>query len=582
MELNFNMFAGPFLRSKNKSDVEVDEQIRRNSQGVSQEEEAIIAATNNAYAGGSAGFGGEFSSSQTAFRSIFANKSQKVSTYREMSYFPEIVDALNTICDEAITPDENGNFVKLKIKKEIPLREEKHIRKVWEYIISDVLKFDKRGWQLFRTWLVDSELFVEKILNDKGSRIIGIKVLPCTNTYPVYENDVIRKYVQTTQKVKNYNLNRTTTETSFAPEQVCYLNYGQYGTNRLDVRGYLEASIRTWNQLRNLEDALLIYRLVRAPERRLWNVEVGRLPPGKAEEFMKNLIARYKKDFTYNSETGTVDSQKLFQALTHDYWFAKREGQGTEVTTLQSGMNLGELNDVNLFLTKLYKTLQIPKSRWEDTMNTVASNMAPGEITREEVKFSRMITRLRGEFKKLFLDLLTTQLRLANQIDQKYTRDSLFDVDFCEDNVFAEQKHLLNLKSRFEVISMVTADIANKDNPNGLWSKKYVLTEFFGMDENEYQRLQTMIREEIDEQMSSEPATDETATDEAPTDEIGTDTGAEETSEPFTPKGGKQTLSTKREEGGAEEAPNAPGLVGTEPGGNQEGTGETSANPFDV
>jgi len=174
--------------------------------------------------------------------------------------------------------------------------------------------------------------------------------------------------------------------------------------------------------------------------------------------------------------------------MRHDIWVAKREGQGSEVQVLQSGMNLGELNDVNLFLSKLYKTLQIPKSRWEDTMNSVATNLAPGEITREEVKFSRMVGRLRNRFKQLFIDLLTTQLRLANQIDQKYTREGIFDIEFCEDNLFAEQKHLLNLKSKFEVISMVAADIATKDNPNGLWSKKYILTNVFGMDDNEYQK----------------------------------------------------------------------------------------------
>jgi len=320
MDLNFNIFAGPFLRSKNKIDNETEDQIVRNSQGVSQEEEALIAAQQSAYANSNAGvMTTEFSSNQAAFRSIFSNKNQKISTYREMSYFPEIVEALNTICDEAITPDGNGDYVKLKLKKELPAREEKHVRKVWNYIINDVLKFDKRGWELFRSWLVDSELFVEKILNDKGTRIIGIKVLPAGNTYPIYEGSVIRKYVQTTRKVNKYNVNMSMAETSFAPDQICYINYGQYGYNLLDVRGYLEPSIRTWNQLRNLEDSLLIYRLVRAPERRLWNVEVGRLPPGKAEEYLKQLVARYKKDFTYNSETGNIDSNKMVQAMTHDF-----------------------------------------------------------------------------------------------------------------------------------------------------------------------------------------------------------------------------------------------------------------------
>lgn len=256
--------------------------------------------------------------------------------------------------------------------------------------------------------------------------------------------------------------------------------------------------------LRNLEDAVVIYRITRAPERRLWNVEGGRLPPGKGEEFLRNLIARYKKDFNYDPTTGAVDSKKLFQALTHDFWFLKKEGSGTEVQVLQSGMNLGEIDDVNYMLRKLYKTLSIPRSRWEDTMNSVATGMAPGEITREEVKFSRFIGRLRNRFKKIFIDLLTTQLRLSNQIDQKYTRETLFDIEYCEENVFAEQKHLSNLKSRLDVAAMMSQDIATKENPNGLWSRRYVMDKVFGMDDDEYQELRNMIAEELEEQNANE------------------------------------------------------------------------------
>lgn len=507
--LSLNPFGGYFLKNKNKIDAERNEQILRNSQGVSEEELALIDAMQTAYSNGSNGmmYGGTdagFNSTQTAFRSVFASKSQKLGTYKEMSYFPEIVDALSIICDEAITPDEYGDYVKLKILKEIPQREEKHIRKVFDYIYKDVLKFEQRGWELFRTWLIESELFVEKILNDKGTKIIGIKVLPAINTYPIYEGNVIKRYIQTTKKVNKFRLDQVTTyETAFEPDQICYLNYGQYGFNVLDVRGYLEPSIRTWNMLRNLEDAVVIYRITRAPERRLWNVEGGRLPPGKGEEFLRNLIARYKKDFNYDPTTGAVDSKKLFQALTHDFWFLKREGSGTDVQVLQSGMNLGEIEDVNYMLRKLYKTLNIPRSRWEDTLNTVATGMAPGEITREEVKFSRFIGRLRNRFKKLFIDLLATQLRLSNQIDQKYTREGLFDIEFCEENVFAEQKHLMNMKSRLEVAAMMSQDIATPENPNGLWSKRYVMDKVFNMDDDEYQELRNMIADEVAEMQAN-------------------------------------------------------------------------------
>lgn len=541
--LNMNPMSPAFLKSRNKAEEETQEQIIKNSQGVSREEMALIDASSNVHGGMSNnGMSGNFSSIQTAFRLIFANKTQKILTYREMSFFPEIVDALNTICDEAMTPDEKGNYIKLNINKELPLREQKHIQKTFDYIVNDVVKVRHRGWEFFRTWLVESELFLEKIINDKGTKIIGIKMLPAATTYPIYEGTVVKKYAQTTKRINSYNSrNLDSAEVFFEPEQVCYVNFGQYGANLLDVRGYLEPSIRTWNQLKNLEDSLIIYRLVRAPERRLWNVEAGRLPPGKSEEFLKQQIARYRKEFTINSD-GTIDSQKLFQALTHDYWFIKREGQGTEVTNLQSGINLGEIDDVNYFLRKMYKTLQIPRSRWEDTMNTVATNMAPGELTREEVKFSRFIGRLRDRFKKIFIDLLVTQLRLSNQIDQKYTKESIFDIEFCEENVFAEQKRLMNLKSKFEVFSSYSADIVGPDNPGGKFSKRYAMIKFFGWTEEEYQLNEEWIKEEnlANEQSGAQA-----------------EEGGEESPEPETPStpGGEQTLGTTRQEGGAEEEP---------------------------
>jgi len=568
---SLNPFSEYFWRSKNKAELERDEQSIRNSQGVSQEEDMLTAASMNAYNAGYSSNSADFTSMSVAFKSVFSNKTQKVATYNEMSYFPEIQDAINTIADEAITPNELGEYVKLKILKEIPLKEEKYIRKTFDYLVSDVLKFNTRGWEMFKTWLIESELFVEKVLNDKGTRIISIKLLPATTMYPIYEGNIIRKYVQTTRKISKYTLNNTQNETTFDPEQICYINYGQYGYNNLDVRGYLEASIRTWNQLRNLEDSLLIYRLTRAIERRVWNIEVGRLPPGKTEETMKNMIARYRKNFNYNSQTGTVDSAKLFQAMTEDFWFPMKDGVGSKVETLQSAMNLGELTDVNLFMTKLHKTLMIPRSRWEDTLNNVATNTAPGEITREEVKFSRMVGRLRNRFKKLFIDFLTTQLRLSNQIDHKYTRESLFDIEYCEENVFAEQKHLLNVKSRLEVYAMLSPDIATADNPNGTWSRRYALTKILNMSEEDFQLNETMKKEELAEAKAN--GEEETPAPEGEMPEPDAEpTEDEETG--FVPKGGKQTLSTAREEGGAEEvAPENPSKE--KDSENREGKGET-------
>ena len=551
MNFNINPFSQQFLKAKNSLTDSNEEQMSRNSQGVSQEELQLIDATQNLYANTYYSPAGSFSSSQAAFRNIFSNKFQKIGIYREMSMFPEIVDALNKVCDEAITANEKGDYIRLIIKKEIPAREEKHIRKVFDYIVNEVLKVDRHCWKMFRTWLIESELFVEKIMNDQGNRIIGFKILPATNTYPIYDGNVIKKFVQTTKKA-TYNNVQANQDVTFESNQISYIHNDDYVLTKMDVRGYLEPAIRPWSQYKNLQDSLLIYRLVRAPTRRLWNIEAGRLPPGKSEEYLKQLMAKYRKSYNYDPTTGNVDSSKLFQAMTDDYWFIKREGQGTEVQTLDSTMNIGNLDDIMVFKDSLYKALQIPKSRWDDTMNSVVTIAAPGELTREELHVSKFINRLRTKFKKIFIDFLTTQLELANQIDSKYRRESLFDIEYCEENAFAEQKKLLNLKSKFEVIAMAMSDLATKDNPNGIWTKRFILKEIFGMNEEEFQKHQNEIKEEISEQSFDDES--ETTTDEIEDEEETEPTISQEKNqrnqeaetevekEPTTPEGSKEQI----------------------------------------
>jgi hypothetical protein len=231
--------------------------------------------------------------------------------------------------------------------------------------------------------------------------------------------------------------------------------------------------------------------------------------------------------------------------------FIKREGQGTTVDTLQSGMNLGQLDDVNLFKVALYTSLQIPKSRWEDTLNTVTSNTAPGEITREELRFSKMVGRFRNRFKKLFIDFLVTQLAFSNQIDQKWIRESLFDVEYCEENAFAEQKKQLNLKSKLEILNMANVLIASPENPNAPFSQKYVMQEMWGWTEQEYQEQENQKASELSEksskEQSKEEAPEESETSPKPSQEMNTqnqESEAEETGseKEATPEGSSEQI----------------------------------------
>lgn len=493
MDLNYyNPFSKFFMKGRLASEDDNEEQYIKNSQAISQEDLEFDMLYGRQ---SSQGFG--ITNSQAIFKTIFTSKQQKIGIYREMANFPEIKDSIDTICDEAITANENGQYIGLQINEEIPLREEQLIRKTFNYVVNDVFKFKDRGWDLFKRWLIESELYLEVVLNKEGTKIIGVKPLPAAITNPIYEGNVIKKFIQTALPGARHSEQQG--DRFFENNQILYINSGEYGTSMVDVRGYLESTIRTYNQLRSLEDALIIYRIVRAPERRLWNIEVGKLQSGRAEEFLKGVIQKYRKQDIYNASTGTIDNTKMYQALTQDYWFLKKEGQGTEVTPLASNMSFGELDDVKYFLTKLYKTLHIPRSRWEDTINTVSTGTAPGEITREEVKFSRFVGRLRTRFSKIIIDLMVQQLRLSNQVSAKYTQKSLFNIEFFEENVFAEQKKLQILKAKSDVLAGFLDQMATPENPLGSWSRRHVMKEIWGMTDEQYQRMRTEIAEELRE-----------------------------------------------------------------------------------
>lgn len=480
----FNPFSSAFLNAADPYETSIESQKVTNSQGFSSEDFEI--------GNSNLGWSGDVVSTYTNFKSYFSNKATKIAMYREMAYFPEISDAIDNICDSAICSDASGKYANIRIIKDMPPKERRIMIETFDYVMNEVFDFKERGWDLFRRWLIEGELFVEFTLNNRRSKIISAKVLPAFSTFPVYQSDKIIKFVQSVETNA-----KGTEDRFFEANQVGYSKFSEIGKSKLDIRGYLEGAIRPYNQLKNIEDALLIYRLVRAPERRLWNVEVGRLPPGKAEEHLKRLIQRYKKSNVYNSETGMVDSTINTQSLTEDFWFTKREGQGTTVETLQSGMNLGELEDVNYFLRKLYKTLKIPRSRWEDTLNTTYTAQKPGEITREEVKFGQFIGRLQERFKKVIIDAVQVQLRLNKDFEQRYARNGAFDIDFVESNVFAEHKRLQMLDTKLVIWDKVKEDIVSLDNPNAPWSKEFAMKDIYGMSDADYMKNESLKMNEL-------------------------------------------------------------------------------------
>ena len=487
-----NPFSAPFKSNKTLED-RIIKQLEDNSQGQDVTEYDL-----NAMGMGSAVVGAGYSSITTQaidFNTIFTNKKLRIAKYREMSYYPEISEGIDAICDDGIVQDPEGKILHLNIKKEFP----KQVRKICldEFVdySENVLKIDNMHG-LFKKFVIEGELFIEWILNNKKNKIIGYKILPAFTTFPVYgKTGEIKGFLQSI--IDDHGQEQMIPLES---NQVSYVHWDQTGKNLLDIRGYLEGAIRVYNQLKSLEDSLIVYRLVRAPERRVWNIEVGRLPNQKAQEFIKGVIHKYKRNLTYKSSDGSVDSERNVQSLAEDFWFAKRDGQGTSVETLASGMNLGELDDVKLFMSKLYKSLKIPKTRWSPDVQP--SNYTTGrDIDREELKFSLFVIRAQNMFKKLVKDGYMEQMKFKYKNDarmKKYILSSNFDIDFTQANFFKQIKDLELMETRLNILGTAIAYVTNTDEPNNPLSMELVLRKYFQMNDEEYSLNERLKQKERD------------------------------------------------------------------------------------
>jgi len=586
---NLNKYAKFFKVGRMSEDLR-DREASENSQGFSQEQFDLGMTTSNGsnYNADHGGYGIQgMTSVNIQFDQYFGNKAQRIATYREMSKYPEITDALDNICDDAMAESSNGVMLQLDIKEELPAHIEDEIRKQWNYLLDDVYNFDNLAWDVFRKWLVDGELYIELILNNEGDDILDFKILPAHTMAPVYEDNNIVGFVQTVKPInidagQNYgtpNGNGEDKNIYFDKDQIVYINYGDIGRNRYDVHGFLESSIRTYNQLKNLEDAVVIYRLVRAPERRIWNISVGRMPKTRADEYLRGVMQRYRKRIKYDTRTGAMDSAGNIQAMVEDFWFPKNaDGEGTSVETLGAGQNLGEMQDVEYFLKKLYKTLKLPSSRWSDVDSgtNMYSQGKSGEITREEIQFANFINRLQKKFKPMLLDAFITLLRVRGVVDKRYIDYALYNIIFTEQNEYKEYKDLELLESRFALLGSIEAYIYKpEENENGYFSQEFVLRNWFMMTNEEYNKNKEMLENE--KKSAEQKRSDSGFSGGGETGEGGF--GGETGEGGF---GGGTDVGAGEGEFGAEEPETAGGGGETGTGGFQGGGGATPTGEFNV
>jgi len=321
-------------------------------------------------------------------------------------------------------------------------------------------------------------------------------MLPTVNMYPVYDGSSIEFFMQCVQQIggvggaNEVQFGNHENSSRLESNQVAYINYIDYGQDFTEVKGYLESARRVYNHLRNLEDATVIYQLVRAPERRLWNVDMGKLPPGHQENALKNLINKYRRNINYDSATGEINSNYNVQSMVEDYWFAKgQDGKGTSVDVLQGSNAFSDLTAIKYMQSKLYKVLKVPRTRWDSDRAGPYMAKKSGEIEREEIKFSNFVKRIQGIYRDFVLQIYFQHLRMKlPKADHKYISTNFLDIQFVMYNEFAENRRIEQVNERLGIYSQLSQDIITPSNLEGEFAEEFVLKDLVGLTDEQYNK----------------------------------------------------------------------------------------------
>ncbi len=389
------------------------------------------------------------------------NEADLVRRYREISLHPECDQAIEDICNEAIVSSEEKDSVRVTLEN-IPFGDEVKRRIDEEFLnVLSLMNFSTKGFEIFKRWYVDGRIFYQKII-DRETPKNGITELRYIDPRKIKKVRELKKMRSTvdlslTNDYEEYfmfNEKGVAGSTSgsgvrIAADTIAFCSSGMVDQNKNMILSYLHKAIKPVNQLRMIEDAVVIYRIARAPERRIFKIDVGNLPKQKAEQYLRDVMARYRNKLVYDANTGEIRDDRSYMNMLEDYWLPTREGgRGTDITTLPGGQNLGEMADIEYFQRKLYRSLNVPVSRLEPA--TGFSMGRSTEITRDELKFTKFVQRLRKKFTELFNDFLKTQLVLKGviSIEDWPVIQSNIQYDFLQDGHFAELKESEMLKER--------------------------------------------------------------------------------------------------------------------------------------
>ena len=418
---------------------------------------------------------------------VYKTEYDLIKRYREMSLHPECDKAIEDIVSEAIVADLNDSPVEIELSNlNVPEEIKQLIRSEFKYL-KELMDFDKKAHEIFRNWYIDGRVYYHKVIDldnpqngiqevryidslkikyvreikKKGNGVIDIQnvnMMAREMGVEKLDHPEVEEYFVYTPKSQGYSTGASGygKGVKLAKDSVTFVTSGLVDRNKMTVLSYLHKAIKSLNQLRMIEDSLVIYRLSRAPERRIFYIDVGNLPKIKAEQYLRDVMSRYRNKLVYDASTGEVRDDKKFTSMMEDFWLPRREGgRGTEITTLPGGQNLGELSDIEYFQKKLYRSLSVPESRIaaDGGFNLGRSS----EILRDEIMFSRFVGRLRKRFSNIFHDLLKTQLILKNIItpqDWELMSDHI-QYDYVYDNHFAELKQTELMNERIQLLQQV-------------------------------------------------------------------------------------------------------------------------------
>lgn len=393
------------------------------------------------------------------------NEADMIRRYRDVAQQPECDAAIEDIINEAIVSDSSSAPVDL-ITDDLdqPDNIKKIIREEFKNVV-ELLQFNHYAHEIFRRWYVDGRLFYHMIIDDKSPKKGLLEVRPIDPTKIRKVKEIEKEKdpktgAEIVTKVDEYYLYQDTAliksnkGVKISKDAIQYTSSGLLDPSRTKVLSYLQKSIKPVNQLRMMEDSLVIYRMSRAPERRIFYIDVGNLPKGKAEEYLKNIMNNYRNKLVYDANTGEIKDDRKNMSMLEDFWLPRREGgRGTEITTLPGGENLGQIDDIIYFQKKLYKSLNVPVNRLDQESQFSLGRST--EISRDEVKFQKFINRLRKKFSWLLLDLLKMQLILKGIItesDWSEIKEQIV-VDYIKDSHFSELKDAEIMRERIGMLT---------------------------------------------------------------------------------------------------------------------------------